>query len=151
MKLELIFFIFFLSISTFVSPSPLKIKENNLQLKTQKGKELFGTKDELSLDRKKRYSPFYSKAYSHFNILLSDINSITTSPPTTNKSNELGNNEKYNCLFNQFNWILHRKKRYSSYYKRNCFHLNVPLIDKISTATTPLPTTKLNDQGNVST
>ena len=139
MKLELIFFIFFLSISTFVSPSPLKIKENNLQLKTQKGKELFGTKDELSLDRKKRYSPFYSKAYS------------LTSPPTTNKSNELGANEKYNCLFNKINWILNRKKLYSSFYKRNCFHLNVPLSDKISTTTTPLPTTKLNDPGNVST
>ena len=95
MKLELIFFIFFLSISTFVSPSPLKIKENKLQLKTQKGKELFGTKDELSLDRKKRYSPFYSKAYSHFNTPVSDINSITTSPPTPNNSMELvvGNND----------------------------------------------------------
>ena len=95
MHLKLVFFISLLSISTLVSPYPLKIKENYLQIKTQKGKELFGTKDELSLDRKKRYSPFYSKAYSHFNTPLSDINSITTSPPTTNNSMELvvGNND----------------------------------------------------------
>ena len=76
-----------------VSPLPIKIKENNLQLK----------------------------------------------------------NEKYNCLFNKFNWILRRKKRYSPFYNRNYFHFNVPLSDKISTTTTPLPTTKLNDPGNVST
>ena len=84
-----------LSISTLVFPYPLKIKENYLQIKTQKGKELFGTKDELSLDRKKRYSPFYSKAYSHFNTPLSDINNITTSPLTPNNSMELvvGNND----------------------------------------------------------
>ena len=95
MHLKLVFFISLLSISTLVSPYPLKIKENYLQIKTQKGKELFGTKDELNLDRKKRYSPFYSKAYSHFNTPLSDINTITTSPPTTNNSMELvvGNND----------------------------------------------------------
>ena len=89
MHLKLGFFISLLSISTLVFPYPLKIKDNYLQIKTQKGKELFGTKDELSLDRKKRYSPFYSKAYSHINVPLSDIDS----PPTTNKSNELGNND----------------------------------------------------------
>ena len=95
MHLKLGFFISLLSISTLVSPYPLKIKENYLQIKTQKGKEHFGNRDELSLDRKKRYSPFYSKAYSHINIPLSDINSVTTSPPTTNKSMELvvGNND----------------------------------------------------------
>ena len=93
MHLKLGFFFFLFSICALVSTYPLKIKGNYILLKTQKGKELFGTKDELSLDRKKRYSPFYSKAYSHFDIPLSDISSITTSPPTTNKSNELGNND----------------------------------------------------------
>ena len=95
MHLKLGFFISLLSISSLVSPYPLKIKENYLQIKTQKGKELFGTKDEFSLDRKKRYSPIFSKAYSHFNMPLSDINSVTTKPPTTNKSMELvvGNND----------------------------------------------------------
>ena len=95
MHLKLGFFISLLSISTSVSPYPLKIKENYLQVKTQKGSKHFGTRDELSLDRKKRYSPFYSKAYSHFNTPLSDINSITTSPPTPNNSMELvvGNND----------------------------------------------------------
>ena len=39
---------------------------------------------------------------------------------------------------------------YIPFYKRNYFHFNV-LSDKISTTTTPLPTTKLNDPGNVST
>ena len=93
MHLKLGFFFSLLSISTLVFPYPLKIKENYLQIKSQKGKELFGTKDELSLDRKKRYSPIYSKAYSHFNIPPSEINSVTTSPPITNKGNELGNND----------------------------------------------------------
>ena len=93
MHLKLGFFISLLSISTSVSPYPLKIKENYLQVKTQKGSKHFGTRDELSLDRKKRYSPFYSKAYSQVNLPLSDISSFTTSPPTTNKSNELGNND----------------------------------------------------------
>ena len=93
MQLKLEFFIFFLSIFTLVTPLPLKIKENNPQLK----------------------------------------------------------NEKYNRLFNKFNWILHRKKRYSPFYKRDYFHINVPLSEKNSTTTTPLPTTKLNDPGNVST
>ena len=95
MHLKLGFLISLLIISTLVSSYPLKIKKNNLQIKTQKGKELFGIKDEFSLDRKKRYSPFYSKAYSHFNTPVSDINSITTSPPTPNNSMELvvGNND----------------------------------------------------------
>ena len=63
---------------------------------------------------------------------------------------QLGN-EKYNCLFKKFNWILHRKKRYSPFYKRNYFHFDVPLSEKNSTTTTPPPTTKLNDPGNVLT
>ena len=91
MQVELGFCIFFLSITTMVSPLPIKIKKNYLQLE----------------------------------------------------------NEKYDCLFNNFNWILHRKKRYSPFYKRNYFHFDVPLSDKISTTTTPLPTTKLKDPGNV--
>ena len=40
---------------------------------------------------------------------------------------------------------------YIAFYKRNYFHFNVPLSDKIGTKTTPIPTTKLNDPGNVST
>ena len=68
--------------------------------------------------------------------------------PIKIKENDLQlENEKYNCLFNKFNWILHRKKRYSPFYKRNYFHFS----DKISTTITPQTTKKLNDPGNVST
>ena len=92
MQLKLEFFILFLSTFTLVSPLPLKIKENNPQLK----------------------------------------------------------DEKYNHPFRKYDWILNRKKRYSPFYKRNYFQFNVPLSEKNSITTTPLPTTKLNDPGNVS-
>ena len=74
---------------------------------------------------------------------------VSPLPIRINEKNLQVKNEKYNCLFDRSNWILHRKKRYSPFYKRNYFHFDVPISDKISTTNTPLPTTKLNDPGNV--
>ena len=87
-----------------------------------------------------------------FFIFFLSISTIESPLPIKLKENNPQvENENYYHLFRKSDWILYRKKRYIPFFKRNYFHFNVPLSDKISTTTTPLPTTKLNDPGNVST
>ena len=85
-----------------------------------------------------------------FFIFFHSIFTLVTPLPFKIKENNLQlKNDKHNCLFDKFDWILHRKKRYSPFYKRNYFDINEPLSEKNSITTTPLPTTKLNDPGNI--